>query len=70
MKISLLVKTDIYVEIYGLNGTESLEFVHYNTASYDSFESLKRVYDNSETMKRYMDRMVKTYGRNIGNIRK
>lgn len=70
MKISLLVKTDSWVEIYGLNGTESLEFVHYNNFSSDSFESLKRVYDNSETMKRYMDRMVKTYGRNIGNIRK
>lgn len=70
MKITLLVKTDIYVEIYGLNGTESLEFVHYNNVTYDSFESLKRVYDNSETMKRYMDRMVKAYGRNIGNFRK
>lgn len=68
MKISLLVKTDIWVEIYGLNGTESLEFVHYNNSSNSSFESLKRVYDNSETMKRYMDRMVKAYGRNIGNF--
>lgn len=70
MKISLLVKIDNCVEIYGLNGTESLEFVHYNNVSHDSFESLKRVYDNSETMKRYMDRMVKAYGRNIGNFRK
>jgi len=70
MKISLIVKTGSLVEIYGLNGTESLEFVHYNNVTYDSFESLKRVYDNSETMKRYMDRMVKAYGRNIGNFRK
>lgn len=69
MKISLIVKTGSLVEIYGLNGTESLEYVHYNNLWYGTFDGLKRVYDESETMKRYMTRMVARYNFSGWNIK-
>lgn len=68
MKIKMLAhgKEHAYA-IYGCNGFVSLEYVHYNNYP-NNFDDLIAVYNKSKTMKRFMERMLKRYGRTVRNF--
>jgi hypothetical protein len=68
MKIKMLVlgKEHAY-EIYGSNGFVNLEYVHYNSYP-NNFDCFVEIYNNSKTMKRFMERMLKRYGRTVRNF--